>query len=462
MIYDIIIIGAGSAGISAYKQAVKHTDNILIINHGPWDTTCARVGCMPSKLLISSANRLHDAQTLENVGLQANLKVDTSNVMSRVRKYRDHFTSAVLEDVNSWKDKHKINGIASFIDKSTIQVNNQTYQAKSFILAVGSEPRRNEEWEKIGNRLLTSDTIFELEQLPQSIAVIGSGSIATELAEALYHLGVEVTIFSRSSHIAIATSPKIQSLIQENFNQKLNIHFETTPTSLTKEKEWVCVKYKNRENQNEEEIKVEYVLNATGRTSLLSSLKLENIESNFSDIKNLPVDNSTKQLKNYPIFIVGDAYTTTPVQHEASYEGKISVNNCLSYPNVNDKKTYPPLSIVFSSPEIAVVGKSYKQLKDAGQKFTVGFASYTDQGRATVLGKNIGGIEVYFDSTTQEFLGAEIYVTEAEHLAHLLAWSLSEKANLKQLLSKPYYHPTLEEGLRTSLRDAYSQLKSSD
>src|SRR5690606_20104961 len=105
--YDLIIIGAGTAGISAYKEAIKHTQNILIINDGPWDTTCARVGCMPSKLLISSANRIHDIQSAKDLALQHDAAVDTSGVMQRLHSLREHFIRATLKGVDRWEADRK-------------------------------------------------------------------------------------------------------------------------------------------------------------------------------------------------------------------------------------------------------------------------------------------------------------------------------------------------------------------
>src|SRR5699024_10977087 len=158
------IIGAGTAGIAAYKEAIKYTQNLLIINDGPWDTTCARVGCMPSKVLISSANRLHDIQNSHEVALSIEAKVDTSQIMTHVRQLRVRFTQTTIKDVNSWNTEHKINAKARFIDANTIQVNQQLFQAKSFILAVGSTPSFDIAWKKeLGQRLITSDQIFELE-----------------------------------------------------------------------------------------------------------------------------------------------------------------------------------------------------------------------------------------------------------------------------------------------------------
>ena len=186
IMYDIIIIGAGTAGQAAYKEAIKHTSNILIVNHGPWDTTCARVGCMPSKVLISVANQLHDAQSLDKIGVTTHLHLDSQKIMLHVQELRNQFTQAALKDVERWETSHKITGQAHFINASTIEINQKYYQARSFILAVGSTPSFDLEWKKeLGSKLITSDEIFELEQLPESIAVIGSGVIALELAQAL-------------------------------------------------------------------------------------------------------------------------------------------------------------------------------------------------------------------------------------------------------------------------------------
>ena len=138
--YDIIIIGAGTAGIAAYQEAIRHTQNILIVNEGPWDTTCARVGCMPSKVLISIANRMHNIVHADELSLNVNAKIDTRNAMAHVRTLRDRFTGATLKQVEQWPEHHKLSGKAQFTSPNCIEVNGQPYQAKNFIIAVGSTP----------------------------------------------------------------------------------------------------------------------------------------------------------------------------------------------------------------------------------------------------------------------------------------------------------------------------------
>ena len=224
--YDLIIIGAGTAGIAAYKEAIKHTQNLLIINDGPWDTTCARVGCMPSKVLISSANHAYAVKKQEHLGLSIQAQVDITKVMQHVRELRDRFTRATLKDVNQWDESHKISGKAHFVNLNTIEVNGQQYQAKSFIVAVGSTPNVDLAWkEKLKDRLITSDDIFELPNLPTSIAVIGSGVIAIELAQAMHRLGVKTDIFARSRKIGALSSPNLQKIAQDELSKELSIHF---------------------------------------------------------------------------------------------------------------------------------------------------------------------------------------------------------------------------------------------
>lgn len=455
--YDIIIIGAGTAGISAYKEAIKHTQNILIINKGPWDTTCARVGCMPSKVLISSANRMHDIQHAYEVSLAVQSQIDTTQIMPHVRQLRDRFTAATRQDVEKWNTAHKISAEAKFINANTVEANGQHYQAKTFILAVGSTPNYNQSWKnKLQHRLITSDDIFELPELPKSLAVIGSGVIALELAQAMTRLGVKTTIFARSRKVGSLTSPELQVTAQEVLSQELDIHFEVLPEQVSLENDKVHITYK--ENHQTQNCEVDYLLSATGRSSLLSSLALDHIDQSFQDLKNLPINEKTKQLADYPIFVIGDAHTAKPIQHEAATDGRNVVKNCLRFPNIEEINSICPLAIVFSSPEMATAGLSHKQLLQNHILFATGKVSYERQGRALVLGKNKGAVEVYVDVQSRKLLGAELFVESAEHMAHLLSWLIAEGLTIDEILAKPFYHPTLEEGLRTALVNALKQL----
>jgi dihydrolipoamide dehydrogenase len=177
----------------------------------------------------------------------------------------------------------------------------------------------------------------------------------------MQRLGVNTTVFARSRKVGVLTSPKLQQLAQTEISTELEIKFEVLPTEVKYINDQVEISF--IENGQPKTLNVDYLLVATGRSSLLNTLKLENIDTSFTDLKHLPVDPETKQLADYPIFIIGDAHTDTPLQHEAAHEGKVSVKNALNFPTIESCKTLTPLGIVFSNPEMAMVGQNFKQLQ---------------------------------------------------------------------------------------------------
>lgn len=252
----------------------------------------------------------------------------------------------------------------------------QQYHAKAFIIAVGSTPAYDQAWKNLGERLITLDQIFELENLPQSLAIIGRGVIAIKLAQTMQRLGVQTTIFPVCCKVGSHSIPKLQTIAQDTLSQELNIKFETLPTQLQKTAQGVKIEYQyNRQIQR---LTADYVLVTSGRRSYLDQHQLENIDMSFNNIKQLPIDVQTKKIGQHTI-LLGDAHTNTPIEHEAAHEGREAVHNCLNFPNNENIKTLTPMGIVFSSPEMASEGQNHKQLKDQNIAFTTGYVSYEKQ-----------------------------------------------------------------------------------
>ena len=157
------------------------------------------------------------------------------------------------------------------------------------------------------------------------------------------------------------------------------------------------------------------------------------------------------------MFIAGDVNNDRPLLHEASDEGRIAGANAGRYPDVQSGSRRSPLSIVFSDPQIAMVGSRYSELEDSA--IAVGEVSFADQGRSRVMLKNQGLLRLYADPNDGRFLGAEMFGPRAEHLGHLLAWAHQANMTVEQMLEMPFYHPVIEEGLRTALRDTRKQLR---
>ncbi len=196
---------------------------------------------------------------------------------------------------------------------------------------------------------------------------------------------------------------------------------------------------------------------ATGRAPNVSGLGLENTSLPL-DEKGIPEFNTeTLRIGRSSVFIAGDVNNDRPLLHEAADEGTIAGNNAGRYPDVKPGLRSSPLGIVFSDPQIAMVGSTYNELSQ--KDVVVGAVSFADQGRSRVMLKNQGLLRVYADPDNGRFLGAEMFGPRAEHLGHLLAWAHQSNMTIGQMLEMPFYHPVIEEGLRTALRNAHKQLR---
>lgn len=169
----------------------------------------------------------------------------------------------------------------------------------------------------------------------------------------------------------------------------------------------------------------------------------------------------TGQVGACAVFVAGDAADDRALLHEAADEGRIAGDNAGRWPDVRLRPRRAPLAVVFSEPQIAMVGATHADLVASGVAFEIGDVSFADQGRSRVMGRHQGALQIYAQRGSGLLLGAEILGPAAEHLGHLLAWSVRRGDTVQQMLDSPFYQPVVEEGLRTALRDAQHKLRLS-
>lgn len=454
---DVAILGAGTAGLAAYRAAVAVTDRVLLMEGGPIGTTCARVGCMPSKLLIAAADAAHAVEGAHRFGIgqPSQAQVDGIRVMDRVRSERDRFVGFTTRSVDAIPPRHWLRGHAVFQDTSTLLVGDVTVHAKTIVIATGSRPMQLPLFEGLGDRLLVNDDVFEWRKLPTSVVVFGPGIIGLELGQALHRLGVRIRVLGRGGSLGPLSDPEIRESAFRAISAELPLNLDANVQEIHREGDQVSVTFMDAGQPCTEHF--DYVLAATGRVPNIDHLGLEHTGLAL-DKRGVPLfDRQTLRCGESNIFIVGDANADVPLLHEASDEGTIAGNNAAHFPNVQPGLRRSPLSILFSDPQIAMVGETWAALRDRHP--IIGKVSFEDQGRSRVMLVNRGLLHLYADPATGRFLGAEMVSPQAEHLAHLLAWAHQLKLTIPQMLDLPFYHPVIEEGLRTALRDANAQLK---
>jgi dihydrolipoamide dehydrogenase len=446
---DVAIIGAGTAGMTAYRSALEHTRQVVVIEGGAYGTTCARVGCMPSKLLIAAAEAAHTAAHAAAFGVHAGpLRIDGEAVMRRVRSERDRFVGFVTEAVEKWPAEHTLHGQAWFLDAHRLQVDEHTQvQAERIVIATGSHPSVPQQWrEAVGDRLLVSDDVFAWQTLPCSVAVLGSGVIALELAQALHRLGVRVRVYGRGDRAGPLTDPALQALARQVFARELDMALGLKVLQLTRTGDAVTVKTEADEQS------FDWVLAASGRAPNLRGLGLEHTGLPL-DARGVPrFDRRTGQIADSHVFIAGDADGERELLHEAADDGRIAGDNAGRFPDVRERPRRTPLAVAFTDPQIMLAGRSHRELCADKVSFETGEVSFDDQGRSRVMLKNQGALRVYAEHGSGKLLGAEMLGPAAEHLGHLLSWSIQRGDTVQQMLDSPFYHPVVEEGLRTALR----------
>ncbi len=457
---DVAVIGAGTAGLGAYRAAKAAGKRAVVIEGGPYGTTCARVGCMPSKLLIAAAEAAHMTHKWPEFGLhlEGKVAIDGQAVMGRVKRERDRFVGFVLKGVENIAADDKVRGYARFMDDHTLLVDDHTRVAFSqAVIATGSWPSVPGMFRGAGDRVIVNDDIFEWEDLPASVAVFGSGVIGLELGQALHRLGVKVLMFGKDHLVGPFSDPQVRAYATRAFQGEFYLDANAEIRSITRtDDSRVAIRYVDLAGQEREDT-VEYLIAATGRAPNVRNLGLENT-SLALDARGVPLfDRHTMQCGNSHIFIAGDADNELPLLHEAADEGRIAGENAARHPDVRSGLRRAPLGIVFSDPQLAVVGARHTDLTPG--TFVIGEVSFEDQGRSRVMLRNQGLLHVYADGVTGRLLGAEMIGPDAEHLGHLLAWAVQAQFTVAQALDMPFYHPVIEEGLRTALRDALAKLQ---
>lgn len=461
----VVVIGGGTAGMGAFHAARAHTDEVYLIEGHAFGTTCARVGCMPSKLLIAAADAAHHAAHTAPFGVHVDgsIRVDGREVMQRVKAERDRFVGFVRDTVASWPAERLLKGHARFIDEHTIQVDDHSrIHAERIVIATGSRAVSLPQWQQaLGERLIINDDVFAWDTLPESVAIFGPGVIGLELGQALHRLGVRVHLFGRGGSMPVLSDPVVLEEAKNLFGAEFPMFLDADTEVSLDEGGKVRVRYRDGGQQGE--IRADYLLAAIGRTPNVDHLGLDVLDIRC-DARGVPQANPlTMQTSIAHIFIAGDASNQLPLLHEASDQGRIAGNNAGRYPDIEPGLRRSMIGVVFTDPQIATVGARYSQLlEQAGtaDAIAIGEVSFADQGRSRVMLKNRGHLRVYAEQGSGLFLGAEMIGPAAEHIAHLLAWAHQQKMTVQTMLEMPFYHPVVEEGLRTALRGAASQLKA--
>jgi dihydrolipoamide dehydrogenase len=444
---DVAIIGAGSAGLYAMREVRQAGRSFVLIDHGPLGTTCARVGCMPSKVALHAGGLWAARKEIAGVGGLETLSLDTAQVWAALRRQRDQFASRPAKAARALAGEFLLEGPARFLEPGVLEVRLgdeiQIVRAGAVVIATGSRPVLPEWLAAVAERTVTTDQLFELPALPKRVGVLGLGAIGLEMGLALSRLGVEVIGVDLANTVAGIVDPAIGERALARFGREIDLWLGSEVV-VSPSGEEVLMRSGDRV------ARVDLLLAALGRRPNVDSLNLA-AAGVAVNARGMPeFDPATMQVGDLPVFIAGDANGDRPLMHEAADEGAMAGYNA-ARAEITRFRRKVALGIAFSDPDVVSVGARLDQLDP--QAIVIGSAGGDSNGRAKILGSEESLLRLYADARDGTLLGAAMMAAGGEHLAHLLAWAIQRGETAQSLLQLPFYHPVVEEMLQTALKE---------
>jgi dihydrolipoamide dehydrogenase len=441
---DTIVIGAGPGGYVAAIRAAQLGQNVTLVEKNKVGGVCLNVGCIPSKAMISSAHRYHEAQHSEDMGvITEGVKLD----FSKVQEFKGSVVNKLVGGVEMLLKGNKVNvvqGEAYFVDSNKLKVmdekQSQTYEFKNAIIATGSRPIEIPGF-KFGGRILDSTGALALEDVPKKLVVIGGGYIGTELGSAYANFGTEVTILEGTPDILGGFEKQMTQLVKKNLKSK-NAKVVTKAMAQSAEETDNGVKVTYEAKGETHEVEADYVLVTVGRRPNTDELGLEELGLKMTDRGLIEVDKQSRtSISN--IYAIGDIVPGTPLAHKASYEAKVAAEAIAGEKSEVDYIAMP--AVCFTEPELATVGLNESQAKEEGFEVVSGKFPFQANGRALGLNKTDGFVKVVARKEDGLVLGAQVAGNGASDIISELGLAVETGMTLEDIALTIHAHPTLGE-----------------
>jgi dihydrolipoamide dehydrogenase len=453
MQYDVIVIGSGPGGyVAAIRCAQLGMKTAIIEKYNTLGGTCLNVGCIPSKALLDSSEHYHNAaHTFTTHGIKLdNLGIDFGQMIKRKQEVVDANTSGITYLMKKNKiDVHV--GVGSFKDKNTIIVTAADGKVtelttEKVIIATGSKPSSLPFLKIDKKRIITSTEALTLTEIPKHLILIGGGVIGLELGSVYARLGAKVSVIEYMDGI-IPTMDKGLGRELQKVLKKLGMEFylgHKVTGAIAKGKE-VTVTFDNPKGEKQE-LKGDYCMVAVGRIAYTDGLGLDKIGISVEERgRKITVDNHLEtSVKG--VYAIGDVIKGAMLAHKAEDEGTFVAELIAGQkPHIN-YNLIP--GVVYTWPEVAAVGYTEEQLKEAGTKYKVGSFPFKASGRARASGDLDGFVKVLADATTDEILGVHMIGPRAADMIAEAVIAMEFRASAEDVTRASHAHPTYTEAMR--------------
>ena len=439
---NIAIIGAGPAGYPCALKLAKLGAQVTLIESGELGGVCLNCGCIPSKALLAGAHRFAMVKELEKYSSNPALGEEYFKTLSfsKIQEHRQATILKLRQGISKMLEAAKvkvIKGKAKFASENTLDIDGQQLTFDDIIIATGSRAFLPRQFETIKDKLYDNSTIFNLEKLPATLAILGGGVIACEFACLMQALGVQVTIIEMQPDIL----PKEEETIRRTLKQILvkrgiKIFVGTAAKEIKAEGAQKTIIL-----DNGQEVICEEILAALGRRANVETLNLEAAGITLP----LQVNPQTLEVKPH-IYAVGDVNNLCQLAHAATAQGEVVAERIMGQNTVYNNDLIP--SAIYTWPEAANIGLSVTQARAKGYEAVVKKAFLLGNGRALAQGDSEGFTQLVEDTKTGKLLGAQIVAPNAGEMIHIAALAVKFGITVKDLENTVFAHPTLSETIK--------------
>jgi dihydrolipoamide dehydrogenase len=446
--YDVIIIGSGPGGyVCAIRCAQRGLKTAIVEGRDTLGGTCLNVGCIPSKALLHASHMLHEAEhNFAAMGLKGKSpSVDWKQMLT----YKDDTIGQNTKGVEFLMKKNKIDwlkGWGSIPAAGQVKVGDDVHEAKTIIIASGSEPSSLPGVEVDEKVVVTSTGALELGKVPKKMVVIGAGVIGLELGSVYKRLGAEVEVIEFLDAITPGMDAEVQRQFQKLLmKQGLTFTMGAAVQSVEATKTKAKVTYKLRKDDSEHTVDADVVLVATGRKPFTDGLGLDALGVEMTKRGQIAVDAHWQT--NVPgIYAIGDVIEGPMLAHKAEDEGMAVADTVAGKHGHVNYGVIP--GVIYTHPEVANVGVTEEALKEAGTSYKVGKFSFMGNGRAKANFAGDGFVKILADADTDRILGAHIIGPAAGDLIHEICVAMEFGASAEDLALTCHAHPTYSEAVR--------------
>tara|TARA_Y100000590_G_scaffold367252_1_gene427157 strand:+ start:1112 stop:2518 length:1407 start_codon:yes stop_codon:yes gene_type:complete len=451
--FDVIVIGAGPGGyVCAIKCAQLGLKTACVESNKTLGGTCLNVGCIPSKSLLNSSEIYHKAQSeYNNLGIEAqNIKLNLEKMMKNKNKSILTLTKGVEFLFKKNKITH-LKGVGSILAKNTVTVTDASgkknnFKAKNIVIGTGSVPT-SLPGIKIDEKIVVSSTgALSFEKVPKELIVIGGGYIGLELSSVWKRLGSRVTVIEFLDHIIPGMDRDISNELLKILNkQGINFKLDSKVTGVNIVKNKAIVDVTNNKSAKRERIECDKVLIAVGRKSNISS-NISSLGIKLDGQNKIQVNNKFEtSIKN--IYAIGDVINKGPMlAHKAEDEGIAVAEIIAGQAGSVNYEVIP--AVIYTSPEVATVGKTEEQIKKEKIKYKIGKFPFLANSRAKVNSETEGFVKMIVDEKTDKVLGVSIIGATAGTMIAELALGMEFGASAEDIARTCHAHPTHSEAVK--------------